>query len=130
MGVVLAVVGARASRGRGVALVGAGPVGMIAGAAAGILLALVGKSGMEKALVKAKLPLLVRKLVTDNAVKRGLSRQREEIEKAIIKALADPANGFPRGCARAVADAWRADGTDGQGRRNVDLCVMNRISAK
>lgn len=74
---------------------------MIAGAAAGILLALVGKNGMEKALVKAKLPLLVRKLVTDNAVKRGLSRQREEIEKAIIKALADPANGFPRGCARA-----------------------------
>lgn len=101
MGVVLAVVGASVCGGGGVALVGAGPVGMIAGAAAGILLALVGKSGMEKALVKAKLPLLVRKLVTDNAVKRGLSRQREEIEKAIIKALADPANGFPRGCARA-----------------------------
>ena len=94
MGVVLAVVGASVCGGGGVALVGAGPVGMIAGAAAGILLALVGKSGMEKALVKAKLPLLVRKLVTDNAVKRGLSRQREEIEKAIIKALADPANGF------------------------------------
>ena len=94
MGVVLAVVGASVCGGGGVALVGAGPVGMIAGAAAGILLALVGKSGMEKALVKAKLPLLVRKLVTDNAVKRGLSRQQEEIEKAIIKALADPANGF------------------------------------
>ena len=94
MGVVLAVVGASVCGGGGVALVSAGPVGMIAGAAAGILLALVGKSGMEKALTRAKLPLLVRKLVTDNAVKRGLSRQREEIEKAIIKALADPANGF------------------------------------
>lgn len=101
MGVVLAVVGASVCGGGGVALVGAGPVGMIAGAAAGILLALVGKSGMEKALVKAKLPLLVRKLVTDNAVKRGLSRQREEIEKAIIKALADRRTVFPRGCARA-----------------------------
>lgn len=86
---------------------------------------------MEKALVKAKLPLLVRKLVTDNAVKRGLSRQREEIEKAIIKALADPANGFSaRLCQSLSQSAWRADGTDGQGRRNVDLCVMNRISAK
>ena len=94
MGVVLAVVGASLCGGGGVAMVSAGPAGMVAGAAAGILLALVGKSGMEKALVKAKLPLLVRKLVTDNAVKRGLSRQREEIEKAIIKALADPANGF------------------------------------
>ena len=27
-------------------------------------------------------------------MKSGLSRQRDEIEKAIIKALADPANGF------------------------------------
>ena len=94
MGVVLAVVGASVCGGSGVALVSAGPVGMIAGAAAGILLALVGKSGMEKALTRAKLPLLVRKLVTDNAVKRGLSRQREDIEKAMIQALADPANGF------------------------------------
>ena len=41
-----------------------------------------------------QLPLLVRRLVTDKAVKNGLSRQRDEIEKAIIKALADPANGF------------------------------------
>ena len=76
------------------AMVSAGPAGMVAGAAAGIRLALVGKSGVEKALVKAKLPLLVRRLVTDKAVKSGLSRQRDEIEKAIIKALADPANGF------------------------------------
>ena len=94
MGVVLAVVGASLCGGGGVAMVSAGPAGMVAGAAAGILLALVGKSGMEKALVKAKLPLLVRRLVTDKAVKSGLSRQRDEIEKAIIKALADPANGF------------------------------------
>ena len=94
MGVVLAVVGASLCGGGGVAMVSAGPAGMVAGAAAGILLALVGKSGMEKALVKAKLPLLVRRLVTDKAVKNGLSRQRDEIEKAIIKALADPANGF------------------------------------
>ena len=33
----------------------------------------------------------MRRLVTDKAVKSGLSRQRDEIEKAIIKALADPA---------------------------------------
>lgn len=113
------------------ALVGAGPVGMIAGAAAGILLALVGKNGMEKALVKAKLPLLVRKLVTDNAVKRGLSRQREEIEKSDHQGAGRPGERFFRAAVpEPVADAWRADGTDGQGRRNVDLCVMNRISAK
>ena len=38
-------------KGGGVAMVSAGPAGMVAGAAAGILLALVGKSGVEKALV-------------------------------------------------------------------------------
>lgn len=64
---------------------------------------------MEKALVKAKLPLLVRKLVTDNAVKRGLSRQREEIEKAVIKALADPRTVFRaavQSCRRRLARRW------------------------
>lgn len=76
------------------ALVSAGPIGMVAGAAAGVLLALVGKAGMEKAIRKAELPLLVRKLVTDQAVLRGMNRQREELETAIIRSLADPKNGF------------------------------------
>ncbi|MDO5299293.1 MAG: Hsp70 family protein [Clostridia bacterium] len=94
MGVVLAAVGASICGGGGVALVSAGPVGMIAGASAGILLALLGRSGMEKALRHARLPVLARKLVTDAAVRRGLGRQREEIETAIITSLADPKNGF------------------------------------
>ena len=94
MGVVLAVVGASVCGGGGMALVSAGPIGMVAGAAAGVLLALVGKAGMEKAIRKAELPLLVRKLVTDQAVLRGMNRQREELETAIIRSLADPKNGF------------------------------------
>lgn len=36
----------------------------------------------------------MRRVVTDNAVRRGLSRQREEIERAIVQALANPSNGF------------------------------------
>lgn len=112
------------------ALVGAGPIGMIAGAAAGILLALVGKSGMEKALVKAKLPLLVRKLVTDNAVKRGLPVSGRKSKKRSSRRWPTRRTVFRAAVPEPVADAWRADGTDGQGRRNVDLCVMNRISAK
>ena len=90
----MAVVGATLCGGGGMALVSAGPAGMVAGAAAGILIAILGKSGMEKALRKAKLPVLMRRVVTDNAVRRGLSRQREDIERAIIQALADPSSGF------------------------------------
>lgn len=94
MSVILAVVGATLCGGGGMALVSAGPAGMAAGAAVGILIAILGKSGMEKALRKAKLPILMRRVVTDNAVRRGLSRQREEIERAIIQALANPSSGF------------------------------------
>lgn len=94
MSVVLAVVGATLCGGGGMALVSAGPAGMAAGAAVGILIAILGKSGMEKVLRKAKLPILMRRVVTDNAVRRGLSRQREEIERAIVQALANPSSGF------------------------------------
>lgn len=94
MGVVLAVVGASVGGGGGLALVSAGPVGMVAGAVAGVLLALVGKAGVEKAIRKAELPLIVRQLVTDKAILRGMNRQREELERAIVRALADPTNGF------------------------------------
>ncbi len=131
MGVVLAVVGAslcgaaawrwssagtgRHGRGRG--------GGHFAGAGR--------QSGMEKALVKAKLPLLVRKLVTDKAVKNGLSASGRRLKKAIIKALAAPANGFSARLCQSLSQTLGAQMERmAKGRRNVDLCVMNRISAK
>lgn len=94
MGVVLAVVGASICGGGGVALIGTGPIGMIAGASAGVLLAILGKGSMEKMLREMNLPVILRQLVTDGAVRHGVERQKEEIEKAIITALADPRNGF------------------------------------
>ena len=94
MGVVLAVVGASVCGGGGMALVGTGPMALVAGAAAGVLLALVGKSGMEKMIRQLEVPVLMRQLVTDNAVLHGINRQREEIETSIVSALADPRNGF------------------------------------
>lgn len=103
MGVVLAVVGAILCGGGGVALLSAGPAGLAAGAAAGILVAIMGKSGMEKALRRANIPLIARQVVTDNAVRRGLERQREEIERAVIRTLADPANGFSARLCQSLA---------------------------
>ena len=94
MGVVLAVVGASVCGGGGVAIVGAGPMGVVVGVVAGVLLTLLGKNSMEKIIRQAELPVLMRQLVTDNSVLHGINRQREEIERAIISALADPKNGF------------------------------------
>jgi len=94
LGVVLTVVGASICGGGGLALVGTGPVGMIAGASAGALLAILGKDSMEKLMKSVKVPVLLRQMVTDGAVRRGIDRQKEEIERAIITALADPRGGF------------------------------------
>jgi len=94
LGVVLAVVGASICGGGGVALVGTGPVGMIAGASAGALLAILGKDSMEKLVKGISFPVILRQMVTDSSVRRGIERQREAIERAIVSALADPRNGF------------------------------------
>lgn len=103
LGVVLGAVGASICGGGGVALVGTGPVGMIAGAAAGVLLALLGKSGMEKLMRGMKVPVLLRQVVTDGAVRAGVNRQEEAIKRSIISALADPGNGFSARLAASIA---------------------------
>ncbi len=94
LGVVLAVIGASLCGGGGVALVSTGPIGLIVGALAGAMIAMLGKSNMENAVRKVKLPMLVRKLVRDSTVLQGLERKRDQVESAIVQALADPRNGL------------------------------------
>jgi len=103
LGVVLAVVGASICGGGGLALVGTGPIGMIAGASAGVLLALLGRNEMEKLVSGMHVPVLLRQLVSDGAVKSGVDRQREAIERAMITALADPRNGFAAGISQSLS---------------------------
>ncbi|MGN0775766.1 MAG: Hsp70 family protein [Candidatus Ventricola sp.] len=103
LGVVLGAVGASICGGGGVALVGTGPAGMIAGAAAGVLLALLGKGEMEKLMCGVKVPVLLRQVVTDGAVRAGVNRQQEAIKRSIVAALADPGNGFSARLAASIA---------------------------
>lgn len=103
LGVVLGAVGASICGGGGVALVGTGPAGMIAGAAAGVLLALLGKGEMEKLMCGVKIPVLLRQVVTDGAVRAGVNRQQEAIKRSIITALADPGSGFSARLAASIA---------------------------
>lgn len=76
---------------------------MIAGAAAGVLLALLGKGEMEKLMRGVKVPVLLRRVVTDGAVKAGVNRQEEAIKRSIVSALADPGNGFSARLAASIA---------------------------
>ena len=44
--------------------------------------------------MRRMIPVLLRQMVTDGSVRRGIDRQKEDIERAIITALADPRGGF------------------------------------
>ena len=103
IGGVLAVVGATICGGSGMAMISAGPLGMIAGACAGMLIALIGKGGMEKMMRGAKLPVLMRMAVTDGAVRRGMGRQKESIRRSVITALSRPESGFAAGLTASIA---------------------------
>ena len=108
LGVVLAVVGASVYGGGGLALATTGPVGIVAGAAAGVLVALLGKSGMERAIRGAHLPVFLRGVVSDAAVRKGLQKQRTKAEASIVQALADPRNGFAARLCAALGDTLGA----------------------
>lgn len=108
LSVVLGVIGASICGGGGMALIGAGPVGLIAGASMGVLLALLGKGEMEKLFSALHVPMLLRQLVTDGAVAAGIDRQREEIERSLVTALADPRNGFAARLADSISSTLGA----------------------
>lgn len=103
LGVVLALVGASVCGGGGLALVGAGPAGMLAGAAMGVLAAILGRGGVKRLLGGARLPVALRQIVTDGAVRRGMDRQRAQIERAVIEALHDPRSGFDARLTQSLA---------------------------
>lgn len=112
LGVVLTVVGASICGGSGMALVGTGPIGMIAGASAGALLAILGKDSMEKLMKGMHIPVILRQMVTDGSVRRGIDRQRGEIERAIVAALADPRGGFAARLTASLASTLGAQMED------------------
>ena len=108
LSVVLGVVGASICGGGGIALIGAGPAGMIIGAAMGVLLALVGRGEMTKLISSLHIPVPLRLLVADSAVTAGIDRQRGDIERSIITALCDPRNGFSARLAGSISDTLGA----------------------
>ena len=105
MGVVLAAVGAAVCGGSGMALVSAGPMGLIVGAGAGVILALMGKGGMEQAVRTAKLPTLMRLAVCDSAVRRGMRRPKDAICRSIVSTLSRPESGFVAGLTASISES-------------------------
>jgi len=77
--------------GGGIALIGTGPIGILAGAAIGLVVAFFGKKYLNNAINKTDLPLFTRKLMAIS-FKNSLSspRQRKTIEKALMDTMDTP----------------------------------------
>ncbi len=73
--------------GSGIALIAQGLPGIITGAAASLLLLLIGKEKMEGALLKTDLPGAIRKLVPKNYFETRLDRMAGEVKASFLKNL-------------------------------------------
>ena len=73
--------------GGGIALISSGPTGIVAGIVASLLVLLLGKNKMENALLKAKLPRAIRKLVPRNSFKSRLDSASENVRERVLESL-------------------------------------------
>lgn len=92
LGAVVAVITGVLCGGSGVALVAAGPVGFLAGAAIGVIASLLGWNALTDMLLQMDLPLLLRQLPVE---KRLLSEQsRKDMQKRILDTISPPDSPF------------------------------------
>ena len=73
--------------GSGVAFISGGPTGILAGMTISILVLALGKNKMEKALLKADLPNVVRKLVPKDSFKSRMDSISETVRKNLYQSL-------------------------------------------
>lgn len=78
--------------GSGVALISGGPMGILAGAAASIVILAIGRKPMESALLKAKIPKPIRKLVPKSAFESRLENEAEEVKARFYANLENEKN--------------------------------------
>lgn len=85
IGAVVAAVMATLCGGAGLALVAEGPLGLAAGAAIGVVAALLGKPAVESMLMRVNLPVLMRKILPRDALLSP--RSRGKMQKALAESL-------------------------------------------
>lgn len=104
LGVLVSVAGGLICGGGGLALVAAGPLGFLAGAAIGAVAALLGWGPVSKLLKKADLPLLMRTIPIE---KRLCGEQtRHELRKRLLDAISPRHSAFRTQMADAFAKSF------------------------
>ncbi len=78
--------------GSGIAVISAGPNGIIAGALVSLLVLILGKKKMEKALLDLSLPVPVRKLITESAFRSRLGMIAGSVKKDLLRSFEEDKN--------------------------------------
>lgn len=73
--------------GGGIALISSGPAGIITGAMASLLVLILGKSQMEKALLKADIPAPIRKLVRRSSFENRIEKCESVVKRNFYETL-------------------------------------------
>ena len=103
---IVATVLASIFGGGGMALIAAGPPGLISGFLLGLLAGIIGTEAAERLLRKVELPVGMRKLITMGYFRRGLAKRRDDIRAGISAELEkqlDPPSEAALGMVRAIA---------------------------
>ncbi len=78
--------------GSGIAMISSGPEGIIAGAAVSLLVLILGKKRMQKALMDARIPKTVRKLVPKNGFTSRIGSISEDVRESFFRNLEEKKN--------------------------------------
>ena len=78
--------------GSGIALISSGPNGIFAGAVVSLLVLILGKNRMEKALLDIKIPRPARKLVPANAFRLRIGSMSADVKKSFYKNIESEKN--------------------------------------
>lgn len=104
-GVVISVLGGMLCGGGGVALITAGPLGFLAGLAAGAVVAALGWSTVSGLLMKAKLPMPLRWM---NVEKRLRSEgTRTKLKEALFKGISSQGSDFGKGVVKGFTGSFQ-----------------------
>ena len=103
--VILSVLGGALCGGGGIALIAVGPLGFLAGAAIGAVVAVIGWGGMSEALLKMKLPAPLRRV---NVEKRLRSEAvQKSLRDAIRKEIGGTDSAFSQQTVQRFTDSLR-----------------------
>ncbi len=109
--IIVATVLASVFGGGGIALIAAGPTGLISGFVLGLLAGIVGTETAERLLRRAELPVGMRKLLTMSYFRRSLGKRRDDIRTGICAELEkqlDPPSEAALGMVRDIAASIEA----------------------